>query len=315
MTCSASWCLDLKYVKGDCNEIESCTQSSSCRCIEDRKVCLLKSDECSQHQCLQSGPCQGIPDDPVCDEEGTTHRNLCRMNEAGKRLSYMGRCLYNCKDTAVCGVDGNTYLSECRANARFISVDYEGPCQGFGIINNETGEVEGCPKDLVCPPLATTTSCAAFIPPGACCPVCAGAIRILYSQKQIMRYQKALNTRGSAEFTAEKVMKSLARHIEVAECALYGHLTMEMDLLVLIKSTLAEPTELQLQICALEAEKLAVLIQRGSPRIVTDLSTSILVYAKVVHYELQAPDPGQGASLLALRTVIIAAFVLSHLAQ
>lgn len=46
-----------------------------------------------------------------------------------------------------------------------------------------------------------------------------------------------------------------------------GHLTMEMDLLVLVKSTLKEPTEQQLQICVLETEKLAVLIQRGSPRV------------------------------------------------
>ncbi|BES94521.1 protein with kazal [Nesidiocoris tenuis] len=290
-------CFGYKHIPGQCisqNTCESVTRERECpNCVSDHKVCLPSSEkDCQQHQCVATSGCKYFPEDPVCSEEGKTYRNLCAMSQARGTLAYHGPCLsamLECNNSVVCGVDGNTYPSECHAIARYISVDYSGPCRAIGVINNATGEIEGCPADLECPALPAATTCALFIPPGACCPICAGAIRVLYSKKQIERSNRALNSRGSSEFTVEKIMKSLSRHVDVAECAIYGHLTMENDLIVLVKSNLKTPTELQLQICALEAEKLAVLIQRGSPRIATDLSTSILVYAKVVHYEYQVP--------------------------
>lgn len=78
----------------------------------------------------------------------------------------------------VCGIDGNTYSSECAAWARYIHVDYPGGCIAVGLIQEIA--VQQCNDKIInCPPLARP-DCMGVTPPGACCPVCAGALRVLY---------------------------------------------------------------------------------------------------------------------------------------
>jgi reversion-inducing cysteine-rich kazal motif protein len=63
-----------------------------------------------------------------------------------------------------------------------------------------------------------------------------------------------------------------------------GYLTVEMDLFVLVQAAVRNPpSELQLEACEREAEKLANLVQGASPRILSELSLSSLTTATVVH--------------------------------
>lgn len=85
---------------------------------------------------------------------------------------------YGCNRTGpVCGIDGNTYSSECSALARHITVDYRGMCLAVGLIGDMPQPQ--CSEIVNCPPLARP-GCLGVTPPGACCPICAGALRVLY---------------------------------------------------------------------------------------------------------------------------------------
>lgn len=120
-------------------------------------------------------------------------------------------------------------------------------------------------------------------PPGACCPVCAGAVRLLYSTQQINRALFTLQNRDTKPLTLRALLKALERQIQVAQCVLRGYLSVELDIIVLVQTTEPYPSALQLEACVREAEKIASLVNRQSPRVVSELSLSSLTAAKVVH--------------------------------
>lgn len=71
--------------------------------------------------------------------------------------------------------------------------------------------------------------------------------------------------------------------MQVAECTVRGYLTVELDLIVLVTPVTQHASELQLEACSREAEKLASLIRRSSPRVLSELSLSALTAATVIH--------------------------------
>lgn len=83
--------------------------------------------------------------------------------------------------------------------------------------------------------------------------------------------------------TLRSLLKSLERQIQVAQCVLRGYLSVELDIFVLVQTTERYPSALQLEACLREAEKIASLVNRQSPRVVSELSLSSLTAAKVVH--------------------------------
>lgn len=189
----------------------------------------------------------------------------------------------NCENSGpVCGIDGETYLSECAAHARRVSVDYQGPCMAVGLIGDQARPQ--CSDSAVkCPPLARP-GCLGVTPPGTCCPVCGGSLRLLYSQKQVDRALYALRGNAITALTVGAVLEALERQVQVAECTVRGFLTVEMDLFVLVQAVGRNPpSQLQLEACEREAEKLANLVQGASPRILSELSLSCLTTATVVH--------------------------------
>lgn len=180
----------------------------------------------------------------------------------------------------VCGVNGVTYISECAAWAEYVSVDYLGPCLAVGPISDQMEPK--CTFDrIVCLPLKKS-NCQGFTAPGACCPKCGGALRMLYSKKQIDRALYGTNISATV-INLNNVMRALERHVKIAECALRGYLTIEMEIFVTVESILDNPTDLQLNICVLEAEKLSDMINRDSALVASDLGLSALSYALTVH--------------------------------
>jgi len=98
----------------------------------------------------------------------------------------------------------------------------------------------------------------------------------------------ALNTKS--------ILRALDRHVLVAECVVRGHLTMYQDLLVLVESTIRNPTRLQLEACIRESEKLSTLVETSSPRIMIDLSLSTLITASPVHEVVTDDDSNAAAT-------------------
>lgn len=66
------------------------------------------------------------------------------------------------------------------------------------------------------------------------------------SQKQVDRALYALkSSQAVSELTLDTVLRALSRHVTVAECAVRGHLTVELDLMVLVVPVRPEPSPLQ----------------------------------------------------------------------
>ncbi|XP_066902400.1 reversion-inducing cysteine-rich protein with Kazal motifs [Halyomorpha halys] len=294
-------CADIADIKtGECSSINPCEGRDACQpsevCLPKRIACFTEIHKCPQYTCVNTKiSCNNMPEELVCDTEGHTHENSCYLIQKKKTLAYFGRCLANCRtDGMVCGVDGNNYMSECAAHARYISVDYDGPCVTIGTVSVEP-KVQ-CAQ-VNCPPLAAS-QCMAFTPPGACCPICAGAFTVLISKKEVERGM-LMSPHGLEQFSVETVMAHLEREVSVTECALRGHLTIEIELLVMVVPTKTNPTPLELEACVREAEKITILIQRQSPRLKTITSTSILTAARIVH------QPSKDSGTLLLPTILL----------
>uniref|UniRef100_A0A1B6DLK0 Kazal-like domain-containing protein n=2 Tax=Clastoptera arizonana TaxID=38151 RepID=A0A1B6DLK0_9HEMI len=310
---------DADFVFGTCEASDPC-KNDPCNdgevCVPAKKVCLsLLHSPCQQFQCVSMRDnCRNFPDEPVCSTDRHHYHNICELVHEGKTLDYYGPCLNGCNRTGlVCGVDGNTYSSECSAWARYVQVDYPGICKAVGLIKDRP-EQQCSDLDIECPPL-TIPGCIGVTPPGACCPVCAGALRVLYSQKQIDRALYAL--RGKAHGNTDKhnnkinaltlntILKALDRQVQVAECTVRGYLTVEVDIVVLVVPIGNQVSDLQLESCVREAEKLQSLIQRFSPRMISELSLSSLIAATVIHEVI--PD---SASAIAQHALAPALFLL-----
>lgn len=126
----------------------------------------------------------------------------------------------------------------------------------------------------------------AIVPPGACCPVCGGgAIRIIYSRKQIDRALFALKGKNTDILTLKGILRSLDNLIQVAHCRLSGYLTIEGDIFVIVHSIEMNLSELLHEACVREAEKIATLIDTQSHQITSHIALSALTVANVARSE------------------------------
>lgn len=130
-------------------------------------------------------------------------------------------------------------------------------------------------------------------------------IAIHFSKKEVERVM-LVSLHGPEQFSVETVMAHLEREVSIVECSLRGHLTIEMELLIMVVPTRRNPTGLELEACIREAEKITILIQRQSPRMKTITSTSILTTARLVHQ----PSPDSAAILLSSLLLHVVALVL-----
>lgn len=138
---------------------------------------------------------------------------------------------------------------------------------------------------------------------------------MICSQKQVDRALYALRGKPFTNtdqynqkinaLTLNTILKALDRQVQVAECTVRGYLTVEVDIMVLVVPVGSHVSDLQLESCVREAEKLARLIESFSPRMSSELSLSALIAAKVVHEVV--PD---SASTVGLHVLAPALFLL-----
>lgn len=153
-----------------------------------------------------------------------------------------------------------------------------------------------------------------IIPPGACCPVCGTAIRIIYSRKQIDRVLFALNGKNTEIATLKGILIALDNLIHVSHCRLSGFLTIETDIFVIVHTFGAGLSRLHHEACSREAEKIATLIDTQSHRITSDLALSALTVANVVQtddYDLQFSLANSISSYSILVVVVTLVHVIS----
>lgn len=81
------------------------------------------------------------------------------------------------------------------------------------------------------------TQLVGITPPGACCPMCGGSLRVLYSRKQIDRALYALQNQTTTSLNLISVLRALERQIQLAQCTLRGFVTVELDIFVAVQST------------------------------------------------------------------------------
>lgn len=162
--------------------------------------------------------------------------------------------------------------------ADYSIADYDGECREIGLLTNTLG------------PRCASVKCnynikcfeGAIIPPGACCPICGGAVRIIYSRKQIDRALFTLKGKNTDVLTLKGILRALDNLVQVAHCRVSGYLTIEADIFVIVHTSGANLSELQHEACVREAEKIATLIDTQSHRITSDIALSALTVANVV---------------------------------
>ncbi|XP_061411665.1 reversion-inducing cysteine-rich protein with Kazal motifs [Lethenteron reissneri] len=274
---------DSEIEYGTCATRDPCSPSpcpSGQRCVPTRRVCLssLEQFSCEQFECLSRQPaCEGQPQEPACDTTNTEHPSLCALYVRGRSLAYTGPCQSMCGPPSrlVCGHDGESYASVCTAYSERVAVDYAGPCQAVGLLSHHVASPE-C--DAVTCPALPVASCKPITPPGACCPICAGMMRILWSKEQVDILARTAN-RGP--ITVSDIVHGLRLHVSVPQCDVFGYLSIETDIIILVLPVDLKPTALQIEACSKEAEKIGVLINSGSPVLVSHVPLSALTNAQV----------------------------------
>uniref|UniRef100_A0A1I8Q6R9 Reversion-inducing cysteine-rich protein with Kazal motifs n=2 Tax=Stomoxys calcitrans TaxID=35570 RepID=A0A1I8Q6R9_STOCA len=275
---------DLEY--GACSVWNPCAPGAfhcpaGMQCLEHRQICLSSMHRpCLQYKCVnQTLPCEGS-EHAVCDTKGHTFNSACDLLNTKSSFSHWGSCNRGCSwKGPVCGINGVNYPHECAAWSNYILVDYKGRCREVGLLSHDL-ERKRC-RSVKCPDLPSPY-CQAITPPGACCPLCASAFRIMYSRKQIDRALYALRGQHKDLLTLHSVLHELDSLIQVTECQLTGFLTMEVGIFVAIVPRASTPTRMQIEACIREAEKLSALITAQSHKITTNLILSGLTMSTML---------------------------------
>ncbi|XP_054607370.2 reversion-inducing cysteine-rich protein with Kazal motifs [Nothobranchius furzeri] len=285
---------DHQYVFGQCHLSNPCS-TNTCprnqRCVLKRRVCLSSLSDCQQYECVgRPGACDKNVFEPVCDTDGQVHSSVCHLQQAGKTLAYQGQCQEACrKPQQVCGHNGETYDTVCHAFSDRVAVDYKGPC-------NAVGHVSGMAPDSACSlvscPAVSTPGCHPITPPGACCPICASMLQIIWNQKQMNTFSK-LNKNQFV--TVRDVLQILRLYVSVPQCDVFGYLSINNQLVVLIAPVDHHPTPLQVEACSKEAEKIDALINYASPTLVSHVPLSAFLSSEIrtssIHSKSSVPSP------------------------
>ncbi|CAM5091872.1 unnamed protein product [Eretmochelys imbricata] len=261
--------------KDPCNP-NPCTKNQ--RCIPKQQVCLTSFEKfgCSQHECVpRQFNCDQLRD-PVCDTDNMEYNNLCTLYQKGKNVSYKGPCQPFCKSVEpVCGHNGETYSNVCAAYSDRVAVDYYGHCQAVGVVSDYSLQTE-C-TSVKCPPLSAT-GCKPVVAPGACCPLCAGMLRVLYDKDKLDTFAKVTNKKP---ITVLEVLQKIRLHVSVPQCDVFGYLSIESEIVILIIPVDQNPKPLQIEACNKEAEKIESLINSDSPTLASHVPLSALITSQV----------------------------------
>uniref|UniRef100_A0A1B0D106 Reversion-inducing cysteine-rich protein with Kazal motifs n=1 Tax=Phlebotomus papatasi TaxID=29031 RepID=A0A1B0D106_PHLPP len=207
-------------------------------------------------------------------------------------------------DQPVCDKENRVHSSLCHLIKSDEDLAYQENCL-IGLLTSILGPRCSSAK---CTPLPSD-HCQPIVPPGACCPICSGSLRIVYSRKQIDRALYALKGKNTHFLTLRSILNGLQRLIKTSQCRLSGFLTIETDLFITIQHVSRKPTQIQIEACHREAEKITTLIAAQSHRVTSDLGLSALTVANMAQPDTSGSSySGSGRSslyLIKFTTIIV----------
>ncbi|ETE66476.1 Reversion-inducing cysteine-rich protein with Kazal motifs, partial [Ophiophagus hannah] len=236
--------------------------------------CISK-DPCNSNPCPKNQRC--LPKPQVCL---TSFENFgCNQYECVPRQFSCGDQLRDpsfCKSVdLVCGHNGETYSNICAAFSDRVAVDYNGLCQAVGVLSDYSYQGE-C-VSVTCSRLSAT-GYKPVIPPGACCPLYAGILRVLYDKEKLDTFARITNQKP---ITVLEILQKIRLHVSVPQCDVFGYFSIESELIILIIPVDQNPKPLQIEACNKEAEKIESLINSDSPALASHVPLSALIAAQV----------------------------------
>ncbi|XP_065054011.1 reversion-inducing cysteine-rich protein with Kazal motifs-like isoform X2 [Rhopilema esculentum] len=272
---------DEQILPGACMLENSCSTSpcpSKLVCMPNRRVCLLSTLVCPQYDCVQPQQTLEMVEPCLLDYEQTEE---CKEEPLFKYCC-KGSCHSKFNRAPVCGVDGVAYSSYCDAANFLVLVDYKGQC---------VTDQDELPKRDRCKSIKCTTkgssNCKTHIPIGGCCPICEPLIRILYSQRDAEVHIEKISPKP---VIVRDFLEQLSTQLLVSECIIRGYLSIEGDIVVIVKSNLKLKNMFQIKICEREAERITNLINSRSPLISTNYYLSIARAAFIIYPSDKSPN-------------------------
>lgn len=118
--------------------------------------------------------------------------------------------LFSYPQGKVCGFDSVTYENECKSFDAGTGVDYRGPCVTENMRLTGAADNGRC-LNAKCPHIDPSV-CELFIPPGACCPQCGSALRLVYSKRDVENHKKYISP---VSITVKDIVKHLRQQLQV----------------------------------------------------------------------------------------------------
>ncbi|XP_012935696.1 reversion-inducing cysteine-rich protein with Kazal motifs [Aplysia californica] len=290
-TCIAK-CAGVTY--NTCDNGDICSHKpcpSGFRCVPRPQVCLndLTGRICPQFQCVDdTDQCNPHHHEPACSTRGEEFTNLCLLFSHGQTLAYRGHCQTSCSNIGVvCGHDGQTYGSECAAHAARVTVDYASKCQAFGNLTGMSGEAMKTPScnRIQCPPLSPS-NCNGIVPPGGCCAICTTQLTLLWDPRLM---NAVAEHQRSRTVSAMDVLNALSNQVSVQECDVFGYISVNGELVVIVAPVVPAATMVQVEACETEAGRLYNLMKLGSPNLASYLVLSPLLPAAMERSSIPPP--------------------------
>ncbi|BFY97048.1 hypothetical protein BsWGS_00088 [Bradybaena similaris] len=266
-----------------CSDEDVCTHKpcpAGLKCVPRHQTCLneMPGDYCPQFECVDEiEGCNSHVHDPACSSSREEFTNICMLYTHQRTLAYRGHCQSSCSDTGVvCGHDGETYSSECAARAARVTVDYFSRCRAFGNLTGKSMKTLSCSR-VKCPAVYPS-DCVGIVPPGACCPICAAQLKLLWDPRLM---SAAASHTTSKVISTMDVLNSLSDQVSVVECDVFGYVSVNGELIVIIAPLITRPSGLQVEACQSEAGRIHSLLKIGSPNLVSYLMLSPLLLSSL----------------------------------
>lgn len=103
-------------------------------------------------------------------------------------------------------------------------------------------------------------------------------LRVLFDKEKLDTIAKVTNKKP---ITVLEILQKIRMHVSVPQCDVFGYLSIESEIVILIIPVDHYPKALQIEACNKEAEKIESLINSDSPTLASHVPLSALIISQV----------------------------------